>query len=573
MEEVEATSTEATSFSWQADALGGGPARDAALRAQAELLELAHDAIFVRDVDESRIVYWNRGAEQLYGISRSDAIGAISHELLQTEFPEPRDQVEATVIASGLWEGELVHRTPDGRTLAVESRWALQRSRSGSPRAFLEVNRDVTARKAVEHELHDRVAELDRRHRELAAVNASMTAVSRALDLKDVLQSIVDAARDLVHARYAALGVVGGNGRITDFITSGITAEERVAIGPLPEGHGLLKALIVDATPLRVENIGADRRSHGFPPNHPPMTNLLGVPIVGHGVVRGNLYLTDKIDESEFSEDDERLLLLLASHAAVAIENAHLYDDVRSARDQLRIWNRDLEAIVADRTREIERLSRETTTRVLQAQEEERKRIARELHDETAQSLATLLINLDLLKPFVTPDNEPLVAGLDRLGTTLQRTLEEVRALAHDLRPTILDDFGLAAAIKWYAGEWRETFAVPVDVDLDGLGDEPLAPTLEVVLFRIVQEALMNAGKYAHASHVAIKVTRSPDSVLLRIADDGIGFDPEARERPTQHGGLGLFGMQERAALVGGTLTIESGPGRGTTITVVCPVG
>jgi signal transduction histidine kinase len=421
--------------------------------------------------------------------------------------------------------------------------------------------------------LHDRVAELDRRHRELAAVNASMTAVSRALDLKDVLQSIVDAARDLVHARYAALGVVGGNGRITDFITSGITADARAAIGPLPEGHGLLGALIVDATPLRVENIGADRRSHGFPPNHPPMTNLLGVPIVGHGVVRGNLYLTDKIDESEFSEDDERLLLLLASHAAVAIENAHLYDDVRSARDQLRIWNRDLEAIVADRTREIERLSRETTTRVLQAQEEERKRIARELHDETAQSLATLLINLDLLKPFVTADNEPLVAGLDRLGTTLQRTLEEVRALAHDLRPTILDDFGLAAAIKWYADEWRETFAVPVDVDLDGLGDEPLPPTLEVVLFRIVQEALMNAGKYAHASHVAIEVTRTPDSVLLRIADDGIGFVPEARERPTQHGGLGLFGMQERAALVGGTLTIESEPGRGTTITVVCPIG
>jgi PAS domain S-box-containing protein len=544
----------------------------ATLRAQAELLDLAHDAIFVRDVKASTIVYWNRAAEELYGFSRDDAIGRASYDLLHTRFPQPLDEIEDTMVRTGQWDGELVQRTLDGREVIVESRWALQRNKRGDPIAFLEINRDITGRKQAEAELARRLEELAQRNKEIAAVNASVAAISRALDLSQVLQNIVDAARELVQARYAALGVADSWGHITQFITSGITPEQRVAIGPLPQGHGLLGALIKEGEPLRVRNIAEDPRSHGFPPNHPLMTSLLGVPILSKGRAVGDLYLTDKIDADEFTEDDQDLLLVLAGHAAVAIENAQLYEDVRAARDQLKSWNRNLEATVAERTREIEQMSRETTTRVLQAQEEERKRIARELHDETAQSLASLLIAVDGLKLHIPEENSPLASGMSRFEQVLKRTLDEVRALSHDLRPAILDDFGLVAAIQSYADEWTETFGIPVRLDAEAVPNERLPSDTEVALFRVVQEALMNAGKYARARGVDISLSFADDAVLLVVQDDGVGFDAEQVEGPSRHGGLGLYGMRERAALLGGMLTIDTAPGQGTRITLRAPL-
>lgn len=550
----------------------------AVLRAQAELLDLVHDAIFVRDLANSVIHYWNRGAEEIYGYRWDDAVGKVSHELLQTQFPRPLAEIEDIMLHDGRWEGELVQRTLDGHQVIIESRWVLQRNPHGEPIAFLEVNRDITARKHTQGELARQVGELRRvndeiahRHREMEAVNRSIAAVSQALDLREVLQNIVDAARDLLHARYAALGVADGHGRITQFITSGITPEQRAAIGPLPEGHGLLGALIKDGTPLRVRSIAQDPRSHGFPPNHPPMTSLLGVPILFHGRAVGDLYLTDKIDADEFDADDQNLLSLLGGHAAVAIKNAELYEDVRAARDQVQKWNRSLEATVAERTQEIERLSRETTARIFQAQEEERGRIARELHDETAQSLSRLLIDIDLMKPHLS-DEGAVADDLTRVERGVKRMLDDVRALSHDLRPAILEDFGVAAAIRAYADDWMQTFGVPIQVDVDRGPDDRLPPAMETALFRVAQEAMMNAGKYARAGNVRVTLALNGDAVHLEVQDDGVGFDPEALAGPSRHSGLGLFGMRERAALLGGSLSIESAPGRGTTVTLSSPM-
>ena len=549
------------------------------LRAHAELLDLAHDAILVRDVSTGIILYWSRGAEEMYGYRRDQAAGRVSHELLQTRFPVPLSEIEGAMVREGRWEGELVQHTRDGRELTVESRWALQRDACGTPIAFLEINRDITARKLAEAEQARRVdalaaanAEIELRHRELAAINTSMAAISRSLDLSEVLQSIVDAARELVGAHYAALGVADGPGRITEFITSGITPEQRAAIGPLPQGHGLLAALIKEAKPLRVRDIAEDPRRHGFPPNHPPMHTLLGVPVISKGQVLGDLYLTEKIDADEFGDDDQHLLTLLAAHAAVAIENAQLYDDVRAVRDQLRNWNRDLEAKVADRTREIERIGREMTSRVLQAQEEERGRIARELHDETAQSLVRILVDLDLLKARLSPD-DPTFEGITRLDTGLKRTLDEVRALSHDLRPAILEDFGLSAAIEAYAQDWMQTFGVPIQVDVDAAAERRLPRDMEIALFRVAQEALMNTGKYAHAQEVRVSLSFPGDRVRLVVQDDGIGFDPARLSGPSRAGGLGLYGMRERAALLGGSLTIDTAPEQGTQVTLLAPTG
>jgi PAS domain S-box-containing protein len=546
--------------------------------AQTDLLELAHDAVLVRDVATGVLLYWNRGAEEVYGYRREDALGKVSHELLQTEFPVPLTQIEAAMVGEGRWEGELIHRARDGRKLTIESRWALQRDAGDEPIAFLEINRDITARKAAAAEAARRVQELAAanreialRHRELEAINRSMAAISRSLDLAEVLQNIADAARDLLQARYAALGVADSRGHITQFMTSGITPEERAAIGPLPQGHGLLGTLIRDAIPLRVRNIAEDPRRHGFPSNHPPMRSLLGVPIVSKGRVLGDLYLADKIGADEFSGDDQNLLALLAAHAAVAIENSQLYEDVRDVRDQLRAWNQDLEAMVAERTQEVERISREMTARVLQAQEEERGRIARELHDETAQSLVRLLVDLDLLKS-QSPEDSVIAPGLSTLADGLKRTLDEVRALSHDLRPAILEDFGLAAAIEAYAQDCAATFGVSIRVQVEEHETERLPRDVEVGVFRIAQEAMMNAGKYAQAREVAVSLTYSVDRVRLAIEDDGAGFNPEDLRVPSWRGGLGLFGMRERAALLGGSLTIDTEPGKGTRVTLLAPV-
>ncbi|HEX8917903.1 MAG TPA: GAF domain-containing protein [Chloroflexota bacterium] len=565
-------------YKWTEEHLGDDEQQVSMLHAQAELLDLAHDAIFVRDASSGGIVYWNHGAEALYGYDRDDAVGRVSHDLLQTQFPQPLREIEEIMTRDGKWEGELVQRTRDGREVTIESRWALQRDARGEPDAFLEINRDVTERKQAEAQLNRRVKELAeanteiaRRHRELEAINVSLASISQALDLSDVLQNIVDAARDLIHSRYAALGVADGHGFITEFITSGITADQRAAIGPLPQGHGLLGTLIREAKPLRVSHIAEDPRSQGFPPHHPPMRTLLGVPILYKGRVVGNLYLTDKVDAAEFSEDDQELLVVLAHHAAVAIENAQLYEDARSARDQLRAWNRNLEVTVAERTQEVARINRELTARIFQAQEEERGRIARELHDETAQALARLLIDLDLVTPHI-PDEGPISAAMTRLEQGLKRTLDEVRTLSHDLRPAILEDFGLAAALKAYSDDWMQTFGVPVRVEVQAGSDDRLPSEMEIALFRIAQEALMNAGKYARATEVQVSLSFTEVHVELVVRDNGGGFDPEGLPEPTRQRGLGLYGMRERATLLGGHVAIESAPGQGTEVRLLAPL-
>ena len=167
-------------------------------------------------------------------------------------------------------------------------------------------------------------------------LSEAIASLSAERSLQPVLQRIADLAREAVGARYAALGVADAEGRILEFHTSGITPEERAAIGPLPRGHGLLGVLIREGDPVRIPDIARDPRSSGFPPNHPPMTALLGVPIwAADGRVLGDLYLTDRLDGREFDEDDERLAMLLARHAAVAIENAAKNDELERRLDQL----------------------------------------------------------------------------------------------------------------------------------------------------------------------------------------------------------------------------------------------
>lgn len=210
--------------------------------------------------------------------------------------------------------------------------------------------------------------------------------------------------------------------------------------------------------------------------------------------------------------------------------------------------------------------------RLLDAQEEERCRLSRELHDQMGQHLPALMLGLEALSQ--AGQSAPLDADrLQRLKDLVRRMARDTHALARDLRPPVLDDFGLQVALSNYLEGWSERYEIEADFHSNGFQrDERLPPHVEITLFRTAQEALTNVGKHAQAAHVSLILKRSRDEVLAIVEDDGKGFDVEAvRNESISEGRLGLLGMQERVELVGGTLEIESAPGAGTTVAIRIP--
>jgi signal transduction histidine kinase len=526
-------------------------------------------------------------------------------------------------------------------------------------------------------------------------------ALSSELSLDTLLQRIVETAAELTGARYAALGVIDRTGHgLERFLTTGIDPETHSAIGELPRGRGILGVLIRDAKPLRLHDIAEDPRSAGFPRNHPPMKTFLGVPIVLRGLAYGNLYLTEKTGGTDFTAEDTEFTQLLAAQAAVAIENARLYESSTRWLRQLETLNEignalasevELEpllALVAKRMQELvearivlialpdaegllavvaavgaeglmgrrlelgstkvgrvlergqtervdavvddpeidqrvarelgitsaiylplvvrgkpigvvaahdkigadprfeegdvrlaeslvaraaiavdlsERVSRDALRRVVDAEELERARLARELHDETGQALTSILLGLKHLEDAV--ETEDARAAASALRDLVVSTLQDVRRLAVELRPSALDDFGLVPAVERLAATVAEHSELSIDVEAR-LGEHRLPAEAETALYRIVQEALTNVVKHASAARVSITLVRKEGSAVVVVEDDGRGFEPGS----TRAGALGVVGMRERVELVGGRLTVESSPGAGTTLVAEVPV-
>jgi two-component system, NarL family, sensor histidine kinase DevS len=534
-------------------------------------------------------------------------------------------------------------------------------------------------------------------------IDASI-ALNSELSLESLLQKIVETATSLTGARYAALGVIDETGAALErFVTTGIDEETRTTIGDLPRGRGILGVLIREAHPLRLTHLGEDPRSVGFPPGHPPMDTFLGVPVMLRGVAYGNLYLTEK-EGGDFTDDDQELVTLLAAQAAVAIENARLYESATRWSRQLEILHETVRSVVdetdvprlltlvcerlrgltnarlalavvpteggalrviaadADEQELVERLlghefqksaskvgrvlerqqsfridsllddpdvdqsetralgartglyaplvargralgviavhdkvgstgrftdgdlrlaeifagraavalalservARDTVRRVVAAQEEERRRLALELHDETGQALTSILLGLKAIGgAHSKEDAERAEADVRAL---VVQALQDVRALAVELRPSALDDFGLGPAVERLAHTFGERSGIGTTVETHL--ESRLSPEIETTLYRVVQEALSNVVKHAAAQHVSIVVAQRGRTVAATVDDDGHGFD----EADIRADALGLTGMRERLALVGGVLEIESSPGAGTTVAVQVPL-
>lgn len=208
---------------------------------------------------------------------------------------------------------------------------------------------------------------------------------------------------------------------------------------------------------------------------------------------------------------------------------------------------------------------------ILRAMEEERKRIARELHDETSQSLTSILVNLEVVERLLPDPADEAARRVHLTKEIAQRTLDETRRLMYDLRPSVLDDLGLVPALRWFISQRVQPSGLRVEFEASGLTDR-LPEDLETALFRIMQEAITNAVKHAKAKRLVVRLVREPGCITGTVQDDGIGIHPvSAVSKTDRDRGLGLFGMQERASLVGGAVQISSAPGRGTTVTVTVP--
>jgi signal transduction histidine kinase len=389
-------------------------------------------------------------------------------------------------------------------------------------------------------------------------------ALSSEHELEGVLGRVVAEARRVARARYVALAVYEEDGALWRFVHEGLDAAAAAAIASCPVGRGLLAVVKAANAPVRVDDIAADTRSCGFPGGHPEMRRLLGAPVATGRRRHGSLYLCDRDDGSAFDASDEDAIAVFAELAAAAIESALL---IRAERDRAEA-RAERAAAQASETAQ-----RDLLARVIAAQEAERARVSRDLHDEIGQALTSVLLGLRLIDDTARPDAG--VAGdergdrLEEVRSLVADALERVRSLAFELRPTVLDDVGLVPALERLTTEVADRSAVAVDLTVRGLDDPRRLPgEVETVLYRVVQEALTNAVRHANASVVSVLIVAGAGLVRAVIEDDGHGFDPGA-----SHHSLGLAGMRERVMLVGGTLRIDSSPGSGTTLVAEVPVG
>jgi signal transduction histidine kinase len=367
----------------------------------------------------------------------------------------------------------------------------------------------------------------------LRAVSDAVLSIAAERSVEEVLQRLVESARALAGARYAALGTPDGDGGFSRFLTAGMSDERVAALGPLPRTHGMLGAMLETADSFRTRDIHDDPRFRGWwPKGHPNMRSFLGVPIGAPEGVIGAFYLTDKVEADEFTEADRELIELLAAHAAIAITNARLYEQ----------------------SRELSILS-------------ERNRLALELHDAVSQKLFSLVLTAEAAATVVGKDAEAAGSQLARLQELAQEALEELRSLIFELRPPEVERDGLCGALRKQVGllaQRRPGITLELDDELPG------DPKRDAEVLRIAQEALNNVIRHAEAEHVGVRLASQDGRLVLEVEDDGVGFDPAAAGLRSRR--LGLTSMEERARRLRGRLAIDSAAGAGTTVRLEVPL-
>jgi signal transduction histidine kinase len=416
-------------------------------------------------------------------------------------------------------------------------------------------SRELLARLQVQLRLRRAERDAQRRNRELAALHLVSEVLNHSVELRTMLNYTLAVSCDVLRTAMGAIYLVDDDDRyarlaVSRGVSDGFESHPDIARIPIGERHvgsvaaageSLVKADLVD---LPFPSVAVMQRER--------VVSAAYVPIKREETVVGVLMVGTR-RRRILNAEEVVLLETIGAQLGVAIDRARLHQEVRTARDQARLLAR----------------------RVVQAQEDERRRIAHELHDQIGQAMTALKLDLEMLRDGVGAGDSQLDARLAEDIAIASELVEDIQTLSFTLRPMVLDDLGLEPALTWYIDRFSRRTGLGIEIDVAGIGEgHPRLPDeVETVAFRCLQEMLTNVARHAHAENVLVAVERRGSSFNLAATDDGVGFDvAEVMRRGAYQVAFGLSGMQERVALVGGTLQIQSWPGQGTQVAIDVPL-
>jgi PAS domain S-box-containing protein len=512
-------------------------AEDALERSEARYRAVVENQtdLICRFLPDTTLTFVNEAYCDYFGKTRQELLGTSFLELLPDEDQKTvKEHVVSLTENPGIVSYEHRAMLPDG-TQAWQQ-WVDRAILDAQDRVveFLSVGRDITERKLAEQKLRRRAEELD-------TLQATVLDITARHNLPTLLETIVRRAARLLRASGGGLYLCNPDRGKAQCVVSYNTHRDYTGTS-LEYGDGAAGVVAQTKQPLIITDYQNWNGKASLFEDNQPFTAVLSAPMTWEGQVTGVLQVLHDEEGQTFTQSDMELLTLFANHAAIAVENARLYEELRTGRERLQALSQ----------------------RLVDAQEIERRRIARELHDEIGQTLTVVKINLQTAQSLLeAPEHETQLAhSID----AVERTLQQVRDLSLNLRPSLLDDLGLMPALRWYIDQQTQQASFSTSFEADSLA-ERLPPELEIVCFRIVQEALTNIIRHAEAEHVDIKVQKSDDQLKILIRDDGVGFNVQRALNDASWGkSLGLMSMQERAAVVGGTVEIESEPGQGSEV-------
>lgn len=501
------------------------------------LVENIPDVIARFDAD-LRPLYISPAVESVTGRPAGDLVGKSDRDLgLPAALAESWQLALRRVFATAKPERlDFSLASPDGER-HFDCRLVPEPGPGGPVASVLSVARDVTD--------HWQAGDAERHARSVAEeLREATVALTRSLDRETVLASLLDRLRPLVPFDRGRVMLLDGGSRVS--VRAIFDGERVVPLAPEERpafeaaDHPVLQGILASGTALLIPDVHV-HPGWSLPTEDPTETSWMGIPLFVRGAVAG-LFSLSKREVDYFNGEHVRLAEAMSRQASIAVENAVLFEQMQASAARMKLLSR----------------------RLVDVQESERRRISRELHDEAGQALASLRYGLRLLER----DIEQGASVTSRVADLMQRTdavIDGLHRLAADLRPASLDHLGLEAALAQYLRSVGSRFELAVRFKPRGFSGERLPAAIETALFRVVQEAVTNVVRHARASRIDVLAERRGDRVLVMVEDDGIGFEP-GRTRGGES--FGLLGIRERAEALGGSLTIESAPGAGTTIVV-----
>jgi signal transduction histidine kinase len=404
----------------------------------------------------------------------------------------------------------------------------------------------LTEKAKLEQKVKRRTEELQAQTERLSTLNTIAATVSQSLDLKEILHSALSKVVELMNLRAGWIFLPNRQGEMLQLVVHCGLSDAFTQAEVKQDLQGCICREVLESGQTMVfENMARCPRLSPELLEREGLTYHASVPLKSKDKVLGIISVAGdgRRNSPPFTKEELQLLTAIGQQIGVAVENAALYEELRQK----------------------ESLRGQLLEKVITVQEEERKRIARELHDETGQALTSLMVGLKVLEGASSPQEVQEKAS--QLRAVAVQTLDGVHRLALELRPSVLDDLGLVAAMQRHVKDWAKSFGLKVDFQIAGL-DRRLSPQVETTVYRVVQEALTNVARHAEAQNVSVLLEYRDDFVVCIVEDDGRGFDAGKVLQANDMKRLGLYGMQERVSLVGGKLAVESTAGVGTTIFV-----